>query len=191
MNRDGDKHSHEDCCCGHGHCHNHDHEHQHEQHPTHHNDCGCGCDHTHHAIEPLAHLTNVQADFLLALTTRQYLPVACFALAKQDQPEAYAIALEPVYLVSAQDTMEDVKALAGELAQLEEHGLISLDYDARLTNYTYAEYEQSDLYAYFVKTVAEGAARGGALFDTPLLELGSMALTDAGRAAVQEMMQPR
>lgn len=134
-------------------------------------------------------MTILQQNMLLALYERQYLPVACFSLAKEGDDDLYSVALAPVYLGSAGDTMEQVKALGAELTQLEEGGLISLDYDMPLSGYAYTEYELSDLYAYFKETVRESQKLPGALFDTPTLELGSMALTDAGRLAVEKMMQ--
>lgn len=60
-------------------------------------------------------------------------------------------------------------------------GLLTMDYDILLRGYGYEEYKDSALYAYFCKTVSEGAGKPGFLGDTPMLDLGSMALTEAGK----------
>ncbi len=130
----------------------------------------------------------MQVDFLLALAQRQCLPVACFSLAGSHNDDLYAIALAPVYMSAGTDEMEHVKAVGAELASLEAAGLVTLDYDIRLKGYAYAEYVNSDLYTYFAKTVQEAAMLPDAAFDTPVLELGSMALTDAGADMVEMIL---
>ena len=130
----------------------------------------------------------VQQNILLALYERHFLPVARFVLSKAGEDEVQASALAPVYMGTPQDTMEDVKALGAQLQQLEDGGLITLDYDLSLSGYGYAEYTGSDLYAYFQKTVSEAAGTPDFLFDTAGLELGSMALTEAGEKAVKDMI---
>ena len=84
--------------------------------------------------------------------------------------------------------MERVKQLGNELSQLEEMGLLTLDYDIPLQNYSYEEYQTSALYAYFTKTVAEAATLPDPTFDTPKLELGSIALTEAGEKIVDDLL---
>ncbi len=183
-----------DCGCGeHNHDHHHEHsdhcgcgEHNHHHHHEHGEDCGCGHDHVP-VVTPEG-LTSLQVDVLLALSQRQCLPVACFTLEKEGN-HAHAVALAPVYLGTPDDTMEQVKQLGEELDGLEEMGLISLDYDMPIKDYPYEEYKASILYAFFVKTVKEAAAMPGHLFDTAGLELGSMALTDAGMDLVEEILE--
>ncbi len=155
--------------------------HQHDEH--------CGCGHAHAPVEVPEEISPVQADILLALRQRQCLPVACFAFAKEDDEARYAVALAPVYLSAPEDAMTQVKQLGGELSMLEEMGLITLDYDIPLRGYPYEEYKTSALYAYFVKTVQEAAQRPDPAFDTPKLELGSMALTDAGEEMVDRLLK--
>lgn len=161
------------------HHHGHDHHHAHDEH--------CGCGHEHHEIPAPEGLTEAQTDILLALCQRQCLPVACFSLARSSD-DAYAIALAPVYLNAPDDSIEQVKWLGAELAQLEEMDLITLDYDIRVKGYAYEEYQASLVYRYFVKTVEEAAAMPDHVFDTPVLELGSMALTEAGQRMVEELL---
>lgn len=164
----------EHCNCG---------EHQHGHPPAadhHEHDEHCGCGHAHAPIPTPDGLSPMQVDFLMALRQRQCLPVACFTLSKTDDDTRHGVALAPVYLSSADDSMEQVKQLGRELSQLEEMDLLTLDYDIPLQNYPYDEYKNSALYAYFEQTVAESAKRPEATFDTPGLDLGSMALTESG-----------
>lgn len=133
-------------------------------------------------------LTVLQQNMMLELYGRRFLPVASFGITRRDDSEVFAVALAPVYLGTPADTMEQVKALGGELKALEDWDLITLDYDLPLSGYPYTEYKVSDLYGYFQETVAEAAGVPGHVFDTPVLELGSMALTDAGRQMVQKML---
>jgi len=172
----------EPCGCGAGHqgC-NHTEHHHHDEH--------CGCGHTHAPVSTPEGLTNIQVDFLLALRERRFLPVACFSVAKAGDDTRHAVALDPVYLGSADDTMEQVKQIGKELSLLEDMDLLTLDYDIPLKNYPYEEYKASELYAYFAETVREAAQKPGATFDTPILELGSMMLTEAGEAMVDTLIQ--
>lgn len=139
-------------------------------------------------IAPVEGLSIVQQNMLLGLYERHYLPMARFLLGKEGEEEAVAVALAPVYLGTPQDTMEQVKALGQQLQALEDGGLLTLDYDLPLGGYPYTEYKDSGLYAYFQETVREAAGQNDFLFDTAVLELGSMALTEAGEAAVEAML---
>lgn len=185
----------ENCGCGdkHNGCGHHHHEHGescgcgHDHHHAHGENCGCG--HEHVPIPTPEGMSPLQVDVLLGLRQRRWLPVACFALTKSDDDTRYAVTLSPVYLGTQDDTMEQVKALGSELALLENMGLITLDYDIPLDGYAYEEYKTSALYAYFVQTVAEAAKLPNPTFDTPRLELGSMALTDEGEKMVDELIK--
>lgn len=145
---------HDESCC----CHNHDHS------------------HNHVPVEA----TENQKDFLHQLNHRHYLPVARFTLCDSREEDFVSTALAPVFIRSAADDMETVKEAGAFLQNLEDMGLITLDYDIPLNGYAYEEYKESALYKYFLDTVAEGALKPGFLGDTPVLELGSIALTEAG-----------
>lgn len=110
-------------------------------------------------------------------------------MTKTGEDSLYAIALAPVYLSDPQDAMADVKALGEALQALADHGYITLDYDMELKSYDYTEYKTSALYAAFAATVAEGCSRPDFLFDTPVLELGSMALSDMGLHVMEALLQ--
>lgn len=169
--------------CGHNHTHKDGcgHEHTHEE------NCGCGHIHAHLAPQE-GSITDAQADVLLAIHQRGYLPITRFALRSSRDGDAYAVALEPVYIADPKEDMDTVKANGALFASLDDLGLITLDYDLRLTGYAYQEYEQSSLYAYFVETVKEASQKPGFVLDIPILELGSVAITDEGREALQSML---
>lgn len=150
--------------------------------------CGCGQDHAHHHAhhheerrKPVS-LGENQKDFLHQLGHHRYLPVARFTRKDSREEGFAATALAPVFLRSAGDTMEMAKEAGAFLQTLENLGLLTLDYDIPLEGYGYEEYRGSALYDYFCATVAEGAQRAEFLGDTPVLELGSMALTPEGEA---------
>ncbi len=150
--------------------------------------CGCGHDHDHdHDHTPQAdslaapvEVTDNQKDFLHQLGHSHYLPVARFTVEDSRDEDFITTALAPVFLRTAADDMEKVKEAGAFLRQLEDMGLITLDYDIPLDGYPYEEYRGSTLYEYFCATVAEGAAKPGFMGDTPMLDLGSIALTAAG-----------
>lgn len=150
-----------------------------------HCDCGCNCDHEYPRqadvnASPIE-VTQNQKDFLHQLGHSHYLPVARFTLMDSREESFVSTALAPVFLRSATDDMKTVKEAGAFLQRLEDLGLITLDYDIPLNKYGYEEYKSSALYEYFRATVAEGAARPNFLGNTPVLELGSIALTEEGK----------
>lgn len=150
--------------------------------------CGCGCSHGHNhkhscgADAPAApiEVTENQKNFLHELAHRHFLPVARFTIKDSREDSFISTALAPVFLNAATDDMNSVKEAGAFLQTLEDLGLITLDYDIPLSGYSYEEYKTSTLYDYFCKTVAEGATRPNFLGNTPVLELGSIALTEEG-----------
>ncbi|WP_283608833.1 hypothetical protein [Faecalispora anaeroviscerum] len=151
---------------------------------THDEHCGCNCDHEypHQASSNTApiEVTENQKDFLHHLGHSHYLPVARFTIKDSREEEYVSTALAPVFLCSATDDMKTVKEAGIFLQRLEDLGLITLDYDIPLHGYGYEEYKSSALYEYFCATVAEAASRPNFLGNTPVLELGSIALTEDG-----------
>lgn len=186
-------HEHKGGCCGQHHGH---HEHkeggccgQHQgqhQHSHEHKEGGCcghhhGHHHHHDQRPPVVADTNLsqnQVDFLHQLIHYQYLPVAQFLITSTTQAEFEVPALAPVFIRSVTDTIELVKEAGAFLAQLEQQGMITLDYDIPLEGYPYEEYHKSSAYTYFCQTVEEAKAVPNAVGDTANLILGSMAPTE-------------
>jgi len=182
--------------------HGHDHP-AHEGH-AHGPDCGCG-DHGHHHHGPGCGcgghdhaaggegpdydngLTIQENNVLMALMDRGGLPVARFALTSSKAQDAYAVAMEPVYIASPEDDLETIREYGALFSGMEDKGLIELDYDFPLPGYPYHEYRGSSAWKRFVETAAEAKARGFT-FDTPHLELGGITLTEAGQEVIDRMI---
>ncbi len=151
---------------------------------THDEYCGCNCNHEHphqtDANTAPIEVTENQKDFLHHLSHSYYLPVARFTVKDSREEDFASTALAPVFLCSAADDMKTVKEAGIFLQGLEDLGLVTLDYDIPLNGYGYEEYKSSTLYEYFCETVTEGASRPNFLGNTPVLELGSIALTEEG-----------
>ena len=120
-------------------------------------------------------LTEAQTAFLHELEHHHFLPVARFLIESSREDDFSSVALAPVYLRGPEESMEWVKETGAMLLELEEKGYLTLDYDYPLEGYPYTEYRQSDLYAYFCRTIEKAKGRPGFLGDTPVLELGSIA----------------
>ncbi|MDR1159063.1 MAG: hypothetical protein LBK69_00330 [Syntrophomonadaceae bacterium] len=131
-------------------------------------------------------LTREEKEFLSLLAATPFLPVCRFVVKSTQSEHLELIALAPVYLTSQKDSLEEVKEKKALLSGLSNYGLITLDYDILLENGDYTVYEKSEVYTYFRKTVYTGKIeRPDFLFDTPVLETGSLALSGLG----QEMLE--
>lgn len=148
--------------------------------------CGCqssqgGC--CHQKAEPIL-LQPEQKSFLLELALQKELPVARFLILSSQEEDFCVAALAPVFIQSAQDSMETVKTFGAFLKEMESQGLLVLEYGTKMQEYAYLEYKNSDLYAFFCETVQEGAKIQQFLGDIPYLELGHIVLTDLGQRSL-------
>ena len=177
-----------------GHAH-HSHEHGPdcgcEAHGHHHGE-GCGCgehDHDHDGDGPDYEngLSIAENNVLMALLDRGALPVARFTLTSSKDSSGYAVAMEPVYIASPTDSLDDIREYGQLFAGMEDKGLIDLDYEYPLPGYPYHEYRGSDAWRRFTETAAEAKTRGFT-FDTPRLELGGITLTEQGQETIDEML---
>jgi hypothetical protein len=132
-----------------------------------------------HSLESLL-LNSKEISFLKELVKYIYLPVSRFIMSSSIDEGAKIVSLAPVYIKSIDDSMETVKDIRTVLSQLENKGLISLDYDISLQDYDYAQYTKSALFSFFKETVNEGKKNPSFLFDTAEIETGSIALTEFG-----------
>ncbi len=172
------------CCCGHDHddsCDNH-------------NESQCGkndgCNGTCHdggCHDRVIYITEEEKTFITKLSQLPFLPLARFVMKSSKSEHMESVALAPVYMQDKGDSMEAVKKTGDVLRSLEEKYIITLDYDMPLQNGDYSLYEESELYHIFCSTVQEGAKQGGFIFDLPVLERGSMALTALGQDAVDSL----
>ncbi|NLG24325.1 MAG: hypothetical protein GX558_03150 [Clostridiales bacterium] len=171
---------HDGCGCGHHHGRDHrdgcgcGHHHEHGE------DCGCAPDYENG-------LSIAENNVLMALLERRHLPVARFALTSSGQKDAYAVAMEPVYIADPDDSLDQIREYGALFNGMEDKGLIELNYDRPLADYPYAEYRASAALSRFVATAAEARERGFT-FDTPDMELGMISLTDRGRQVIDKML---
>lgn len=156
-------------------CHHGDHEHSTER-----RCCGkcsvCSCH-----VKKTFGITEREYEFLCSLARTPFLPLARFVMTSTKSERLQAVALEPVYLKDAGDSMEQIRETGELLVALEEKGFITLDYDRPLQGCAYETYLNSHAYQAFQKAVAEGHAHEGFLFDTSGVEFGSLTLTARGR----------
>jgi len=129
-------------------------------------------------------LTEQGVDFLRLMAQTPFLPLGCFVLKSSHSNHLESVAFAPVYLTEKQDDMDAVKEKAKVLEQLEEYGIITLDYDIPLENYDYEDFKKSAAFNYFKDTVEEGKQKPDFIFDIASIEFGSIALTPLGRAAM-------
>jgi hypothetical protein len=83
----------------------------------------------HHEPDYENGLSIAENNVLMALSERGALPVAQFSLTSSREAQAYAVAMEPVYVARAEDSLEDIREYGALFAGLEEKGLIDIDYD--------------------------------------------------------------
>ena len=142
---------------------------------------GCNCGHHQTEIE----ISEEETEFLKLLAATPYLPLARFILKSAKSAHFESVALAPVYITHRSDSMEVVKSIGVVLKNLENKGLITLDYEEPLVNGDYADYTNSALYSYFKETVAQVEDKDDYIFDIPSLELGSIALTSLGQLVIE------
>lgn len=167
-------HTHNGSCCHNSSDKNHENVHA----------CG-GCQCGHHPTE--IQLSENEISFLNQLAQTPFLPLARFVLKSTKSSHFESVALAPVYINNRTDSMEMVKHMATVLKNLENMGLITLDYEEPLENGDYSDYTNSALYAYFQATVEQAKNQDSFLFDIPSLELGSIALTYLGQIAIKNL----
>ena len=149
----------------HTHCHEHEHA------------CGCGCSSSREDSSP-EKLSETEIHFLYHLVESHYYPVAQFILKSSKESDFESIALSPVFITDIKDTMEQVKNCGETLKMLEEQGFLTLDFDIPLNGYSYEQYYNSELFAYFKDTVEKGKEKENFLGDIAIMETGSIAPTD-------------
>lgn len=167
------------CCCSHEHdsgCGNH------------HTDCGQNGACSGGCQDSVIYITEDEYAFLMKLAELPFLALTRFVMRSTTSEDAESVALAPVYMTDKNESMETVKKTGAILQSLEEKFMITLDYDMPLQNGDYAVYEESLLYQHFCNTVQEGSRQAGFLFDQPVLERGSMALTSLGQDALDSLI---
>jgi hypothetical protein len=134
-----------------------------------------------HAGNSMPDFTAEETAFLRLLSQAPFLPIGQFLLKSSRSDHLESVALAPVYLTDKRDSMESIHMNIKALKNLEQYGVITLDYDIPLENYDYTVFEESEAYRYFQDTVTESRNNPDFIFDTAALEFGSLALTGLGQ----------
>ena len=143
--------------------------------------CSGGCQNR------VIYINEAERDFLMKLSQIPFLPLARFIMRSSKSDHMESVALSPVYMQDINESIDTVKKTGAVLQSLEDKYLITLDYDMPLQNGGYALFEESALYRQFCDMVHEGGKQDGFLFDLPVLERGSIALTTLGQDAVDSL----
>lgn len=149
------------------------------------------CCHSHESCNhhPSVVLSENEVSFLHALNQTLFLPVVQFIMTSKNAEHFQSIALTPVYMTNKNESMEKVKDIAAILITLEEYSLIELDFNVPLDDSAYDVFRDSELFAYFVKTVDEGKLNPGFLFDSATMEYGRMAITELGQQVASKLAE--
>ena len=116
------------------------------------------------------------------LRRRARMPVARFELVSSLDPELLSVALDDVVLLDPEDTMEEVKDRAAQLARFREKGLLTVRYDIRYADSALLDlYEDSDLFNELWVLSQQGRGKEGFLFDHAQVRMGLILLTPRGR----------
>lgn len=116
------------------------------------------------------------------LRRRARMPIARFELVSSLDEELLSVALNDVVLLSPEDTMEEVKERAAQIARYREKGLLTTRYDFRYSYSGLLElYEDSNLFNELWVLTQQGRGREGFLFDHAQVRMGLIVLTPKGR----------
>ncbi len=136
-----------------------------------------GCCGTHNHDTPQAEgLTEEEQQVISAIEECGCIPVVRFVMKSSKSSHFASTALSAVYITSLEDDIEDVKARSKILAALEHRGLLSIDYDIPVSNYSYDEYLNSKIFKDFTAMMEESAEKEGFVFDIADMDKGSIAL---------------
>ena len=110
------------------------------------------------------------------------MPIARFELVSSLDDELLSVALNDVVLLDPEDTMEEVKDRAAQIARFREKGLLTTRYDMRVADGDLtAMYENSNLFNELWVLAQQGRGKEGFLFDNARVRMGLIALTAKGR----------
>ena len=130
----------------------------------------------------------------ILLTMREgRFPVARFELHNDAEKELVMTALDNIYMIAPEDEMDLVKARGDVLRNLEEQGLISIDFDSPVwVAGDHQIYYKSKIYELLCHTALEASrAIEGCLFNWPVLRKGYAELTPRGRKESRRLLACR
>ena len=115
--------------------------------------------------------------------SRRY-PVVRFELRSSKDRSLRSTALSHVRLQTPDEGLEEIKVRGAALQELEQAGLIVIDYSLPVTlTSDYAVYQESAAFQLLQKTVEEGKKHPDFLFDQAVIRRGMARITSRGRKA--------
>lgn len=125
--------------------------------------------------------------FLAKLAQTPFLPVAQFVLHSQNPTQDPHMSLEPVYLETGKETLEEVKKIGEVMLSLADKNIISLDYDRPLEGSDPNLFQASEAFAMLQKTVEEGKTEENFPYEPPVIFPGSVCLTALGDLVIEQL----
>lgn len=137
------------------------------------------------------YLSALQKKMLFKMRWERF-PVARFELHNDREEDLVMTALDNVWIQEPEDSMETVKERAAALRELEEAGLIQMNFASpTVVSGDHTVYYKSELYALLCRTALEAAQLPDNLFNLPCLCKGYAEPTLQGRRAVRKLLARR
>lgn len=129
-------------------------------------------------------LTKSETDFIAELLSHCYLPVTQFILEDKSQSDFSLEIYSPVYIANSEQIISATTEIGKMLENLEQRGILSLDYDIPLSNYDYDDYYKSLAYTSFEASANTEIAQTDSSDIYPTIRKGSMTLTQQYLTAI-------
>ena len=130
-------------------------------------------------------MTENAANLLREIARSKRYPVVRFELKSTKDRSLRSTALNHVRIQKADEGIEEIKERGTALKELEEEGMVVIDYALPVTlSADYAVYEQSKAFQLLKQTVEEGKSRPGFLFDQAVMRRGMVQLTSRGKKSI-------
>ncbi len=150
--------------------------------------CGCGGGSAPSGENPLEiRISPLEETMLSKLSQCPFLPVAQFILKSSRPEEQPHMSLEPVYLETGTESLEQVKHYGQTLLELADKDVVSLDYSSPLEGSDYKLFQNSSAYALLVQTVEEGKKDPEFPYLPPEIVKGSLCLTALGELVIEQL----
>lgn len=153
--------------------------------------CGGGCGGgavPQNSENPLeVHISPAEEAFLAKLSQCPFLPVVQMVL-RSNIPETQPhMSLEPVFLETGDEALEQVKLTGQTLLMLEDKNIISLDYTCPLEGSDYSLFQNSAAFALLVDTIEQGKSDPDFPYSPPEIVEGSVCLTAIGELVIDQL----
>lgn len=154
--------------------------------------CGGGCSCSgavpNSSENPLeVRISPLEETMLGKLSQCPFLPVAQFILKSTRPEEQPHMSLEPVFLETGAESLEQVKHFGQTLLELADKNIVSLDYSCPLEGSDYSIFQNSSAYALLMQTVEDGKQDPQFPYLPPEIVQGSLCLTALGELVIEQL----